>query len=308
MNQSSHSKSLAAAFAMLLASLTSLTPLALHAQDTLRQQNETALAKAATPLEKAIALDKLGRFPDALSLLRDAARLAPNDPAIQLNTAIILDHSGDHAGARQIYDTLFGRIQNVQQSLAAARKSGQPPPKPRDADSRLLAMSDILNENAAINRVFLDQYDAALSMFTAIYARIAAYGPDEMTNRAALWRLWLTAKLRADDGMRSKVAIDTLISSLDVSTLYHSAMLKFYQGKLPWEKVLAAIADTQTDALTKERYTTEASFFTAGYFRYVKLDNEAALKLLEAQTALPYNGIVERLLIRDEIKSLKTLR
>jgi len=307
MNQPSHFKILAAALAVLLA----FAPFALHAQDTLRQQHETEFAAAATPLEKAIALDKLGRFPEALSLLRDAARLAPapasasDDPAIQLNTAIVLDHSGDHAGARQIYDALFERIKTVWQNYAKARKAGETPPKPAAGDMRLVALSDTLDENSACNYVFLGQYGKAMSLFTLIYARGGVNGPDETTNRAALWRLWLTVKMRAEDGMRSKTAIDTLVDELNVSTPYHEAMLKFYQGKLQWAELLAAISNTQTDALIKERYMTEAYFFAAGYFRYVKRDNETALKLLEARDILPYNGIVERLFIRDEIKTLK---
>jgi len=303
-------KTTAAAFAALLASLTPLAPLALHAQAplTLRQQNETALASAATPLEKAIALDKLGRFPEALALLRDAARLAPDDPVIQFNTALVLDHNGDHAGARQIYDTLLGRIQNIWQTYAKARKAGETPPKPGAADMRLVALSNTLDENSAINYAFLGQYGKALSLFTLIHARGGAAGPDEMTNHAALWRLWLTAKLRADEGMRSNVAIDTLAGTLNAGTPYHEAMLKFYQGKLQWPELLAAISNMPADALTKERYTTEAYFFAAGYFRYIKRDNETALKLLEARDALPYDGVIERLFIRDEIKSLKISR
>ena len=284
----------------------SFLPLALHAQDTLRQQHEAELAKAATPLEKAVALNKLGRFPEALSLLRDAARLTPDDPVIQLNTAIVLDHSGDHAGARQIYDVLRGRFEAVWQNYAKARKAGVPPPKPSANDASLIALSSSLNKNDAVNYVFLGQYSKALSLFQLIYSFADTnFGPDKETNCAALWILWLTAKMRAADGLPSKVALEMRASSLAVSTPYHEAMLKFYQGKLPWSDVLAAISATQTDALTKERYTTEAHFFAAGYFRYVKRDNETALKLLTAQDALPYNGVVERLFIRNEIASLK---
>jgi len=297
---------LPASIKTILAAL-ALLPLPLHAQPApaLRQQNETALAKAATPLEKAIALDKLGLFPKALSILLDDAQLAPDDPAVQLHTAIVLDHNGAHAAARRIYDTLFARIQTVQQNLARARKSGGTPPAPSATDPRLLALSDLLNENAAINHVFLGQYDKALLMFTSIYARIAAYGPDETTNRAALWRVWLTAKMRATDGMRSEVALETLIASLAVSTPWHDAMLKLYLGKLSWEKLLAAMDNNRDDAPARERHTTEAHFFAAGYFRYVRGDNETALKLLAAQDSLPYNGVVERLLMRDEIKTLQ---
>jgi tetratricopeptide (TPR) repeat protein len=296
----------AAALAVSLALLAAPVPLALHAQDTLRRQHENELARAATPVEKAIALDKLGRFPEALSLLRDAARLAPGDPVVQLRTAIALDHNGDHAGARQIYDTLLGRIQDVWQNYARARKAGEQPPKPGAHDARLVGMSDILDENSAINYVFLGRNGKALSLFTLIYARGGAGGSDEMTNHAALWRVWLVAKMRADDGMRSKVALDTLIDTLAVGTPFHEAMLKFYQGKLQWAKLLEAVSDGQAGALTKERHMTEAYFFAAGYFRYVRRDNETALKLLEARDALPYDGCVERLFIRDEIKSLKT--
>ena len=295
-------KSAAVALAALVVFVS--TP-ALRAQATLRQQHEAELARAATPLEKAAALDKLGRFTEALALLLDHERLAPDDPVVQLNTAIVLDHNGAHDVARRIYDTLAIRIQNVWQTYAKARKAGEPPPKPNAAAARLVALSNSLDEHSAINHVFLGQYGKALSLFTLIYARGGATGPDETTNNAALWRLWLTAKLRADEGMRSTVALETLAGTLAVGTPYHEAMLGFYQGKLQWPDVLAAIAATQAGALTKERYTTEAHFFAAGYYRHVKRDNEAALKLLQAQDALPYNGVVERLFIRDELKTLK---
>jgi len=290
--------------------LAPFAPLALHAQNalpaqnaaTLREQHENELAAAATPLAKAAALDNLGRFPEALALLRDAARTAPpDDPDLQLATAAALDHDGDHAAALRIYGALQVRVQNTWQSYAKARKAGETPPKPAAADMRLVALSNTLDENSAINCVFLGQYGKAMSLFTLIYAR---GGADARTDRAALWRLWLTARMRAEDGMRSTVALETLANSLNVGTPFHEAMLKLYQGALQWTELPAAISSAQADAPTKERYTTEAAFFAAGYYRYVKRDAETARKLLEAQDALPYNGVVERLFIREEIKAM----
>ena len=278
---------------------------ALHAQSALRQQNETALASAATPVEKAAALTKLGRSTEALALLRDAARLAPDDPAIQLNTAIALDHNGDHAAARRIYDELLGRHQSIWQSYLKARKAGNPPPAPTAYDTRLVALAGSLTEAAALNHVFLGQYDKAASLFAIIHERASVHSSGAATDRAALWRLWLTARMRFAAGMRSAVALETLIISLKVTTPFHEAMLQLYQDRLPWEKVLEVISAMPLDAPAKERHTTEAHFFAAGFYRYVKRDNATALKLLETQDALPPNGLLERLLIRNELQSLK---
>lgn len=295
--------------------------LAATAQETsaLRQQHEKELEAArheitrnadnaalANALKKeAVALNLLGRSDEALAQLQQAASLAPDNLSVKMQAAVVLDYLGRHGEAADIYADLSKKIQDWNAAHTKARKAGGKP-KPSAQDADLLGVSFAITTNAAFNNIFRNKPDQALAQFTGIYeTRNAAANPDKYSDYAASWRVWLTAKFRADEGMRASTAIDTLTKTLNVSTPYHAELLKLWRGKGHWQKILSAIDGMKISDAEKEACLTEARFFAAGYYRYVKRDNATALELLDAENARPFNGCIERLFIRKEIEELR---
>lgn len=251
---------------------------------------------------EAIALNLLGNSAEALARLEDAEQHAPRMLDIKMQKAIVLDYLGRHDEAGRIYDDLFQKIQGWGAERAKALKAGERlKPGPEDAD--MLGVSYALTKNAALNNVFRGRPEQALAQFTSIQeSRSQTVGADKFADYAALWRVWLTAKIRADDGARAVTAIEVLADSLKVSTPYHEQMLRLWNGKGHWQKILEAIDKMDAGEAEKETCLAEARFFIAGYYRYVKQDEETALELLNAENERPFNGCIERIFIREELK------
>lgn len=261
--------------------------------------------KAAALKHKAMALDNLGRSSEALEIIRQAEKLAPGDPAVQMHMAIILDAGGDHQAARAKYDKLFDDTYAWHAARTALLKKGEKNGA-TPQDKAQLTVSLALPQHSAINCAFLNNYSRAIAQFTRDYeTNLRTFGANDDSDYDACWLLWLAAKSRAADGMRADVAIETLTGTLAVASPYHQEMLNLWRGKGTWQAILAAIKGMGISDAENENYRTEAHFFAAGYFRYVKNDNRTALELLEAENARPFNGCVERLFIRREIAELR---
>lgn len=299
-----------AAFAMQLAS---------PAQSALEKRNEAGLAQAEQQLknaqtdgarlaalnEKSLALARLGRSAEALDVIRQAEALAPDDLGAQVNKAIILDSNEEHQAARALYDSLLGKFQEWRGERAKSIRKGEKPAK-SDGDAGMRAISTDAPMHSALNYALLGNHNKALAQLTRdfeIQPRISMLSKDG--DYATLWRLWLTAKSRSVDGLRPDTAITTLIQTANVSTPYHEEMLRLWWGKGHWQRILAAINGMKISDEEKETFLTEAHFFAAGYYRYMKRDTETALELLNAENARPFNGCIERLFIRKEIGELK---
>lgn len=261
--------------------------------------------RAAAITREAVALNLGGRSGEALEKLQQAAALAPDRLDTTLQTAVVLDYLGRHDEAGVIFDDLFKKIQEWRMDRVRARKAGDKSRlEGRDAD--MLGVTLDITAHAAINNIFRGRPEQALAQFTSIYeSRSATAGPDRATDNAACWRLWLTVKMRAMDGMRGDAAVEHLAKSLHVSTPWLEELVQLWLGKGHWQKVLAAINDMPANDAEKEASLTQARFMAAGYYRYVKRDNETALELLDAENARPFNGCVERLFIRREIEELR---
>jgi tetratricopeptide (TPR) repeat protein len=267
--------------------------------------NADDAAKATALREKAMALGKLGRSAEALEIIRQAEKLAPGDPGVQMHAAIILDMSGDHQAARAKYDKLLDDVHAWHAERAAILKKGDKPAA-TPADIAMLAVGLAAPQNSALNYVFINNYARAAAQFTRDYeTNLRTFGANDDSDYDACWLLWLAAKSRAADGMRADVAIETLAGTLVVASPYHQEMLKLWRGKGTWQAILAAIEGMDIPDVKKETCRTGAHFFAAGYFRYMKNDNQTALELLEAENARSFNGCVERLFVRREIAELR---
>ena len=326
MNLPSFSKITITTLATLAIFLASLTPLALHAQSALIKEHENELAAAEQKLQavqadpkatdaqkaealsgKGAALALVGRHAEALPLLRQAEKLNPDNPITQLRIAQVLDAAGNHQQAREKFDQITASLSAwMARQDAKAKNQKQNKDEVTDEDAEKYATGLMLPSASGINYAHLGQYDKALTVFEAAgkFSQTVA-DMNELSDYYACWRLWLVAKLRAENaGTRNLPSLVTLARTLKVSTSYHKALLRLYAGEASWDDVLAAIDSMKITDAEKENFRTEAHFFGAGYFRYVKRDNATALALLKAEDARPFNGCDERALIRKELASL----
>ena len=260
---------------------------------------------AAALRDEAVALNLLGRPGEALGKLRQAAELAPLNLNIRMETAVALDYLGRHDEAAQAYDDLLLKIQSWRAERVKALKAGvRDSPSAQDED--VFGVSLAITENAALNNVLRGRLDQALMQFAQIHeTRSALAGPDMTAGNAAAWRVWLTARSRAVDGLPPNEATRHMIASLRTTTPCHDELLRLWGGKGHWQKILEAINGMDVSAAEKEKLLTGARFFAAGYYRYIKRDTATALELLDAAEALPFDGCVERLFIRREIAELR---
>jgi tetratricopeptide (TPR) repeat protein len=293
----------------------------LTAQSALERENKTLLsvvenapaqsainnaAKATALLRLGIMQNTTGHPKEALKAMQEAAKLNPDDNSILLNTGIVLDALERHKEALEIYSRLDAKFRTVYKAKMAAPKPSTPLLKQQDIEEHFSVLELALNK--ALNAVHRKQLDSALAQFKKIHA---VYTASELSilssdaDYAAQWICWIVAKGRTSQGRKQIAALERLGKSLQVSTPYHKAVLKYYQGAETWENVLAAIDSMKIEQTKKEDFRTEAHFFGAGYLRYVKHDDKAALALLDTENARPFNGCVERLFIRKEIDSIK---
>ncbi len=260
---------------------------------------------AAALKNEAIALNLLGRSDEALARLQQAAKAAPDDSDIKMQTAVVLDYLGRHDEAGAIYDGLFEKIQDWRAERIKARKAGDKT-KMSAQQQEILEVSLAITANAAVNNALRGKPEQALLQFTSIYeSRSTLVDADQYTDQAAGWRIWLTAGMRGGDGMRADVATEMLAKTLRVSTPPADALLKLWLGKGVWADITAAIDGMSVSAAEKEAIRTRMHLLAAAYFRHIKRDTETALTLLDAENARPFNGCVERLFIRREIAELR---
>lgn len=267
----------------------------------------TDAQKAAVLRGKGASLAILGKNEESISILRQAVALAPDDLPVQLSLAVSLDRAGAHQQAREKFDRLFEKLEAWHANRMAALKASEKPDA-NASDTNNIFVGLALPQRSAINHVFLNNYAKASAQFNRDYeTNIRSFGANDASNYDACWLIWLTAKGRAADGMRADVAIERLTGTLVVGSPYHQEMLKLWRGKGGWQGILAAINGMNISDAEKENYLTEAHFFAAGYYRYLKNDNQTALELLDAENARPFNGCVERLFISREIAGLRGL-
>ncbi|MDR3228900.1 MAG: hypothetical protein LBT53_05770 [Puniceicoccales bacterium] len=270
------------------------------------QPATTKTAKAAALLQQGIMLNTTGHPQEALKAMQEAAKLNPDDNSILLNTGVVLDTLGKHKEALEIYNHLDTKFQILYKAKTDALEAGTPIPKQQKIEEIFTVLE--LTINKALNAVHRKQLDSALAQFKKVHVVYTASALSILStdaDYAAQWICWIVAKGRTTQGRKQIAALERLGKSLPVSTPYHKALLKYYQGTETWENVLAAIDSMKIEKTKKEDFRTEAHFFAAGYLRYVKHDDKAALALLEAENARPFNGCAERIFIRKEIDSIK---
>lgn len=242
----------------------------------------TASVQAGAPLLKACAstfdglLNQAHRYYVAgqpvlaLSYLREAQRVSPNDPRLIYEQALVDDAQGYFVLARDGYDHLKGT------PLAA-----------------------IAVVPSAVNQVLLGRYREAYEAFASIHDNRDAY----LTAYATLWQLWLTARM--DEGS-SAVALHDQLAHLATgvrgASAYQQALLDLYAGNGSVDGVFDAVGALSADSAKQGDARTEAAFFAGGYLQYVRRDTRAAQQLYRRELP-PTGASVERPLIEQALAS-----
>lgn len=203
--------------------------------------------------------------------LERANRIAPQDPRVLFEQALVDDASGHPQEARKRYDLLRG--------TPMERTAAVP---------------------SAVNFVVLGRFDEARNAFSALSGSADAYE----AGYAQLWQLWLYARTwRGDPGaLREKLSQATV--GLRAGNAQQQALLNLYAGQGSVEAVFAAIEASTTDnSLQRRDARTEAALFAGGYLQYVLRDSPSARHIYRRE--LPNAAVsLERPLIQRSIDAL----
>jgi tetratricopeptide (TPR) repeat protein len=287
-------------------------------------------AKADALRKKGVALNSLGRSEEALTAMDEALALSPGNSSIRMDRAIVLDSLGHHIEARKEWNVLAAEGE-------AARKDAQAfwnnPSSSIPSDKQWmdkLHTGIAMRIPSALNYIFLGAYDEAQEIFKRIISikvsadrsssYIALRAGMEMGDDAYYserWLLWFAAYDNRGDSQSAEKALKKFADPsllrkqlggprLKNRDAFTRILKRYYLGEVLFDDVLKEIDAIGKKTGEKESMRTEAHFFCAGYLRYAKHDEAAALAMLTEENNRPFNGSVERLFIKRELTPAAT--
>lgn len=320
--------------------LTLLMPVMLSAsaESALRKSHEESLEKAANAVvsaqndkikadalrKKSVALNSLGRSSEALVTIDEALALLPGNSMIRMDRAIVLDSLGRHAEARKEWNALAADGAAARKDARALWDDSTSVPSDNQWMDKLQT-GVAMRIPSALNYIFMGANDDAQEIFKNIISIKA--NADKSSSYIALragmeisadayyserWLLWFAAydnraNLQTAEKALKKIAAPSLLRKqfggpqLANKDAFTKILKRYYLGEVSFDDVLKEIDAIGKTPEEKESMRTEAHFFCAGYLRYAKHDETAALAMLSEEDNRPFNGSVERLFIKREL-------
>lgn len=198
-------------------------------------------------------------------------QLGTQDVSTVLSMALKEDLNGDPHTARALYDRLIMGNQ--------------------------VAVVEI---PSAINHVRLGQYEIAKNAI----ADLMKSDDLKVADYAALWDLWLTAKLWNGSALQLKKMLQKKVASRDWHSASEELLASLYSGKSKPKNIYSEIKQQKYNNHSEESDAiTQALFFTGGYLTYVQRKPTEAIKLYAKHASELNENSLEKPFIIDEMRN-----